>query len=57
MKKLITKTKCHKPVLENTDQIKNPEDLSVTENDPEIIPFEDPFESPPDDAPVPGEGP
>ena len=57
MKKTMTKTKLQESVLGNIDQIKNPEDLSITENDPEIIPFEDPFESPPDEAPVAGEGP
>jgi len=57
MKKQMTKTKLQQSVLENIDLIKNPEDLSITENDHEIILFEDPFESPPDEAPVPGEGP
>jgi hypothetical protein len=57
MKKSINKNKLQKSVLENIDQIKKPEEPGIPENDPEIIPFEDPFESPSDESPVPGEGP
>jgi len=32
-------------------------ELQVPEEDPEIIPDEDPFENPPYDEPVAGEGP
>ena len=36
----------------------DPEDpLPVPEDDPNFIPDEDPFENPPDEMPVPGEGP
>jgi hypothetical protein len=35
----------------------DPEELLVPEEDPEIIPDEDPFENPPYDEPVAGEGP
>ena len=35
----------------------DPEDPVVPPEDPEIIPDEDPFESPPYEIPPPGEGP
>jgi hypothetical protein len=53
----IKKAKLHNLVFKNIESIKRPEDLTPAETDPEIIPFEDPFESPPDDAAIPGEGP
>jgi hypothetical protein len=40
------------PPLQDTE---NTEDLPNL--DPEIIPFEDPYESPPNEEPIPGEGP
>ena len=53
----IKNAKLHNLVFKNIESIKRPEDLTPAETDPEIIPFEDPFESPPDDAAIPGEGP
>jgi len=53
----IKKAEIQNLAIENTAKIKRPEDLIPQETDPEIIPYEDPFESPPDDAAVPGEGP
>jgi hypothetical protein len=35
----------------------DPEDPILPEEDPEIIPWEDPFETPPYEVPPPGEGP
>lgn len=53
----IKKAKIQNVAIENIDKIKRPDDLISQETDPEIIPFEDPFESPPDEAAIPGEGP
>lgn len=39
----------------NPDEI--PESPALPEEDPEIIPDEDPFETPPYEIPEPGEGP
>jgi hypothetical protein len=43
--------------LEEINPLVDPEDLIVPEEDPDIIPDEDPFENPPYEAPEPGEGP
>ncbi len=39
------------------EDLEHIEEKSDLEYDPEIIPFEDPFESPREEEPVPGEGP
>jgi hypothetical protein len=39
------------------DSDKIPENPVSPEEEPDIIPEEDPFETPPEELPVPGEGP
>ncbi|SDL63480.1 hypothetical protein SAMN05421813_10116 [Daejeonella rubra] len=53
----VKKGKLQNLAFEEIDKTKSPEELNPAETNPEIIPFEDPFESPEDAAPVPGEGP
>lgn len=53
----IKNSKQKKIVTEDPEKIIYPDETPIAEDDPEIIPFEDPFESPPDELPVPGEGP
>jgi hypothetical protein len=43
-----------KPEVEAPVDPKNP---FIGEDDPDVIPFEDPFEPPPYEIPPPGEGP
>jgi len=48
------------PKPEQPPEIKppvDPEEPFLPEEDPEIIPWEDPFESPPEELPELGEGP
>ena len=39
------------------DPDKIPEDPVLPEKDPDFIPEEEPFETPPEELPIPGEGP
>jgi hypothetical protein len=40
-----------------TDPDKIPENPVTPDEEPDIIPEEDPFENPPEELPIPGEGP
>jgi hypothetical protein len=53
----VKKRKLHKQIMPDPGIIKYPEELIAPESDPEIIPYDDPFESPADNLAVPGEGP